>query len=33
MNKNEIEIETIFFENIKKYIKFYLNLILKPLCF
>jgi len=33
MNKIQVEIETIFDQNTKKYIKIYLNLILKPLCF
>jgi hypothetical protein len=30
MKKNQVEIKTIFFQNIKKYIKIYFNLILKP---
>ncbi len=33
MNKNEVEIETNFYQNTKKCIKIYLNLIFKPLCF
>ncbi len=33
MNKNEVEIETKFYQNTRKYIKIYLNLILKPLWF
>jgi hypothetical protein len=32
MNKNEVEIETIFDQNTKKYFNIYLNLIFKPLC-
>jgi hypothetical protein len=30
MEKNEVEIKTIFYQNIKNYIKIYFNLILKP---
>jgi hypothetical protein len=33
MNINGVEIEIIFDQNIRKYIKIYLNLTLKPLCF
>jgi len=33
MNKNEVEIETIFYQNTRKYIKIYLNLNFKPLYF
>jgi hypothetical protein len=33
MNKNEVQIETIFDENTKKCIKICLNLILKPFFF
>ncbi len=30
MNKNEVEIKTIFYQNMKNYIKIYFILILKP---
>jgi hypothetical protein len=33
MKKNEVKINTIFYQNIKKYIKIYFKLILKPLVF